>query len=109
MTQRRISTTNPQASSPKLSERDVLRIKQLIGEGYSNRIIAQHFLLATETVRRIARGDTWNWLRSEADLSQGPEPLPAGKPIAAPPPDENSAAEASLTELLTQLHKGEQE
>lgn len=106
MRQQRIRSANPQASSPKLAPSDVLRIKQLLAQGYSPRQIAAHYLLAAETVRRIDRGETWAWLRSEADLA----PKQPGLGVLAVPEggltaNEQSAAEESLNKLLDKINE----
>lgn len=53
-----------------LTEAEVKRIKGLLAQGVSRREIGKLFRVATETIARIARGDTWGWVEAGEELSR---------------------------------------
>lgn len=53
-----------------LTEAEVKRIKGLLMQGVSRREIGKLFRVATETIARIARGDTWGWVEAGEELSR---------------------------------------
>jgi predicted DNA-binding protein (UPF0251 family) len=52
--------------SAKLSEKDVVQIRQLAAEGMTQAIIARRFGISQTTVSAILRGKAWGHLRGEA-------------------------------------------
>lgn len=74
-----------------LTEEDVRRIKERLGHYGGKREwprdIAKEYMVGTETIRRIDRGDTWGWLLPEHAKE------PVGEAALA------AAAEASLAKL----------
>jgi hypothetical protein len=50
-----------------LTEREVARIKYNLGRGYKPRSIADAYGVAVETIRRLARGETWSWVEPSPD------------------------------------------
>lgn len=42
---------------------DVLYIKEELQKGVSPRQLAELFEVGTETIRRIARGESWGWVK----------------------------------------------
>jgi len=49
----------------KLTVEDVIIVKCRLANGETPRVIAQSFGLSTETIRKIARGESWAWLIPE--------------------------------------------
>lgn len=51
-------------ANARLERSDVIKIRQLANE-YGPRTIAKAYGVGLETIRRILRGDTWDWLTEE--------------------------------------------
>ena len=54
----------------KLNPEAVGRIKIALEHGYSRRSIGQHFGVGTETISRIARGDSWSRVVFVPDMGE---------------------------------------
>ena len=52
-------------SNAALSDEEVARIKRNLAGGMSPREIAQAYGVGAETIRKIARGDTYHWVTTE--------------------------------------------
>jgi hypothetical protein len=101
--------TSPRAS---VTEADVRRIRGLARQGMNARAIAQSLweaggpCLATETVRRIVRRDTWAWL-DETVPTKAEAPDTGGSLARLAKELQESADEVSLADALVKEMKGE--
>lgn len=50
------------ATNSALTEETVARIKGLLTRGHTPKELGQAYGLATETIRRMGRGETWAWV-----------------------------------------------
>jgi hypothetical protein len=80
-------------ANTRLTAQDVLHIRQLAETGYQVRQIAQAYGVGMETIRRIVRRDTWDWLSDQLPTPlppivppTRPEPLPPLQKRELPPP-----------------------
>lgn len=87
---RRVTNTN-------FTEADVARIKRNLSLGFSTRELAQANGCAIETIRKIARGDTWAWV--EAERGEAPAKAPP------PTPDVIAESQARLQRLLSEAQE----
>lgn len=61
-----------------LTEQEVARVKRNILRGMSLRELAQAYGVALDTIRRIARGDSWSWVEAEGEMPKADHsPVPA--------------------------------
>jgi len=49
----------------ELTEQDVHEIRQMLGRGIPQRVIAKKYGVSKSTVTRIGAGKTWGWLKEE--------------------------------------------
>lgn len=86
-----------------LTEREVAGIKTRLQQGHLPRAIADDYGVATESIRRIGRGETWAWVEaSEFQTSSLTSILP---PEELSPEQQAQIAESAqrLLELQTQI------
>lgn len=76
-----------------LSEREVAVIKRKLLDGMTPRELSHIYLVATETIRRIAREETWGWVTPAAE---GMDALPEGEEL--PPISEELKAKAAASQ-----------
>jgi len=84
----------------ELSPRTVGVIKWLVQNNVSVRELAQQYGMAPESIRRIARGDTWHWVQPIAPDSLAPASDEASPPEYVEPTAELAAGQAMLSQLL---------
>lgn len=84
-------------ASATLTENEVRGIKLRLSRNESPREIAADHQVGVETIRRIARGETWYWVDTPVDLDSPP---------SGPPPSE-AEIEASQARLMTLLGQGQ--
>lgn len=53
-----------------LTEFEVARIKRNLNKGMRPGEIAHAYLVGVETIRRIARGETWDWVKPETEVDE---------------------------------------
>ena len=66
-----------------LTEHEVARIKLNIKQGLPLREMAQAYGVALDTIRRIARGDSWAWVLAEDENELVPAETPESAQAAA--------------------------
>ena len=81
------------ATNATLTESEVARIKLNLSRGIPVREIAEAYGVAFETIRKIARGETWRNVRPEGEV-------PPTKDLT---PEEEAEMEASKQRLLARL------
>lgn len=61
------------------TEVQVARIKRQLLNGASPRALALAYSCSTETIRKMGRGDTWNWVLPEAEIPLNPSDPPVNE------------------------------
>lgn len=87
-------------ANARLTEAEVRMIKTRLYTGESAPSISRDFYVSTETIRRIARGETWSWL----DIADGSTEAQAQ--LASPKEVLQSDVEKSLAETLRRMNLG---
>jgi hypothetical protein len=83
-----------------LTEAEVRVIKRELARSVPARTLSQIYMVGLETIRRIARGDTWAWVGEEPETD-----INASLPDL--PPEHEARMKAAQQELL-RLHRLEQ-
>lgn len=81
-----------------LTEEQVRTIKVRLLEGESAASLARVYLVSAETIRRIARGETWGWLDLGKPVAQVKEVLE--QPVSEEEKERIAESHRKLQELL---------
>lgn len=88
----------PHGNSPFTAEQ-VIRIREIVAGGYAPREIARFYQVGIETIRRIVRRDTWDWLPATIEEYRAQQQQ-VGAKLAELQQVKTEDAQASLARLL---------